>query len=110
MAFSLPVQFYFLDDEETLIFLDPRLLLSRGNSKNELTGVVHAQTGVFEGEFGVIPGVAVGLAVGKDIDVNALRLEAGYNILGQITLGLGFQFLSGQRSNSRQQVRTPSDE
>ena len=110
LAFSLPVQFYFLDDDESAIFLDPRLMLSRRNSKNELTGVLHVQTGVVEGEFGGIPGVAVGFAVGEDIDVQALRLEAGYNILGQITFGLGFQFLSGQGSNSRQQVREPSDE
>ena len=110
LAFSLPIQLYFLDDDTPQPFLNPRFMLSRRNSNHELTGVLHLQTGVIDGELGALPGVAIGYAGGKDIDVQALRLEAGYNILGQITFGLGFQFLSGQGSNSRQQVREPSDE
>ena len=68
------------------------------------------QTGRFEGDFAVIPGAAIGIAVGEDIDAQALRVEAGYNSLKQITFGLGFQFLSGQRFSSRHQIREPSTE
>ena len=86
-------------------------MFSRSISNNEFTEVVHVKTGVIDGDFvRVIPGAAIGFAVGDDIDRRALRLEMGYNALNQITFGLGWQFQSGQRSNSRQQVREPSDE
>ena len=110
LAFSLPVQFYSIDGDEIQSFLDPRFLFSRGNSNLEFTGVIHVQTGRFEGDFAVIPGAAIGIAVGEDIDAQALRVEAGYNSLKQITFGLGFQFLSGQRFSSRHQIREPSTE
>jgi hypothetical protein len=109
-AFSLPFQFYLLDDDESLLFLNPRFMFSRRISNHEVTGVVHAQTGVIDGGFGVIPGAAMGFRLGNDIDEMALRLEMGYNVLNQITFGLGWQFQSGQRSIARQQGRERSDE
>lgn len=52
----------------------------------------------------------MGFRLGNDIDEMALRLEMGYNVLNQITFGLGWQFQSGQRSIARQQGRERSDE
>ena len=75
----------------------------RISQKHEFTGVLHAKAGAFDGEIGVIPGAAIGVALGDDTGVNVLRLEAGYNVLNQITFGLGWQFLSTSRSNSRHQ-------
>tara|TARA_X000000950_G_scaffold196658_1_gene236745 strand:+ start:152 stop:856 length:705 start_codon:yes stop_codon:yes gene_type:complete len=109
-AFSLPVQVYLLDGDESLFFLNPRFMFSRRTSNREVTGVVHAKTGVIDGGFGVIPGAALGLTLGDDFDETALRLEMGYNLLNQITFGLGWQFQIGQRSISLQQGRESSDE
>ena len=109
-AFSLPVQVYLLDGDESLFFLNPRFMFSRRTSNHEVTGVFHAKTGVVDGGFGVIPGAALGLTLGDDFDETALRLEMGYNVLNQITFGLGWQFQFGQRLISLQQGRESSDE
>ena len=103
-AFSMPLSIYFIEGDGSTRFLNPRFMYSqRISQKHEFTGVLHAKAGAFDGEIGVIPGAAIGVALGDDTGVNVLRLEAGYNILNQITLGLGWQFLSTSRSNSRHQ-------
>ena len=110
-AFSLPLSFYFVEGGGSMRFLNPRFMFSqRISEKHEFTGVFHTKVGTVDGGFGFIPGAAIGLAVGNDIDVKALRLEAGYNAMNQITFGLGWQFSNKQRSNSLQQGLEPSEE
>ena len=92
-AFSLPLSFYFVEGGGSMRFLNPRFMFSqRISEKHEFTGVFHTKVGTVDGGFGFIPGAAIGFAVGNDIDVKALRLEAGYNAMNQITFGLGWQF------------------
>ena len=107
-AFSLPIQFYLSDGDESPFFLNPRFIFSRRTSNHEVTGVIHAKTGVVDGGFGVIPGAALGYTLGG-FDESALRLEMGF-IANQITFGLGWQFQIGQQSISRQQGCESSDE
>ena len=110
-AFSMPLSIYFIEGDGSTRFLNPRFMYSqRISQKHEFTGVFHTKVGTADGRFGFIPGAAIGFAVGNDIDVKALRLEAGYNAMNQITFGFGWQFSNRQRSNSLQQGLEPSEE
>jgi len=110
-AFSLPVQLYLLEGDESLFFLNPRVMFSRRTTQSEFTGVVHLKTGFIDGGFGVIPGGALGFAVGDDVDKQAMRFELGYNTLNQVTFGFGWQFRRGKLSDSnKKKGREQSEE
>ena len=94
-AFALPIQAYLPDDEDAgYIFLDPRFILSTKNAEEnfEVSSVIHVQTGFVDGDFGVIPGAALGFGIG-DLNNNAVRLDVGWNIMNQLTFGFGVQFM-----------------
>ena len=95
VAFALPFQTYMFDGGDMPnVFIDPRLILTRRSQDEttELTGVLRSQFGYIDEDFGIIPGVSFGAAVSENLDKYAVRLDVGYNMLRQVTFGLGFQF------------------